>query len=146
ARLARAELEATMASLTSRGVACGGEFVHPLFRRLAAQGMDPEARREVATSAVRILRDEPEAVAPLIEHADVAPGAALALLTEAAARCDDPSARGRYLAAAAVRAQGETRGELALRAARCLRYLDPDEAARLAGLALEALPGSPDAA
>ncbi len=144
--LARAELEATTASLASRGIACGGDLVHPLFRRLAVHGVDREVRRELATRAVRVLRDRPEAAAPLLDDADVAPDEALALLTEAAERCQDPSARGRHLAAAAVRAQGETRGELALRAARSLRYLDPDEAARLAGLALAAPRGSPDAA
>ncbi len=142
----QAEVETALAALEAGGVYVAGDFVHPAFRRHLVRSVGGEERNQLASRAVRAFRNRPLAAAAFL--ADVSDQAVdgLEILVAAADQAADPAMAGRYLARAASYASGEPQGELALRAARLLRYLDPNQATRLAELSWDLLPSSTEAA
>jgi tetratricopeptide (TPR) repeat protein len=109
--------------LERNGVLFQSEFVHPLYREMTFKYISKTRLTEFARTAIKALQDTPEKAHQLIEIADLESTEALSILIGAALRLET---RGDVVAAAHIRVQalnyanGDTRNELALEAARVL--------------------------
>lgn len=135
--------------LEAAGVLRNGEFVHPLYREVALQSLEPSQSQHLARRALKTLGQsllEAEALVRLVEAAGLSPQESQEWLERAAARSE---AGGEAAKAARLRATAVTyaadKALPALEAARALRSFDPGEAIRLAEQAVAANPGQTEA-
>jgi tetratricopeptide (TPR) repeat protein len=130
--------------LERRGLLAGGEFVHPLFAEVVRRELLPQQRQAIAQWALEALAGpNPQAAASFVEEAGLAADEALKLLeraAQAAKQEGNERQAAEFLAQAAQHAAGARRAELAFEAAQRLQDFDPNQAARLGELALQADP------
>ena len=142
ARVTLPELQTALKELSRQGLFRGDNFAHPLFREVTLKTVEPERKCHLARRALTVLKDEPEQAALFIEDANLGKKETLSLLTQAAQAArknKDELAAGRLLAKAVPYAEGETRGRLALSAARALENADAPRALSLAAEAAQHL-------
>ncbi len=143
------ELTGVRDQLEERGLLVRGEFAHPLYREVISRNLDPNGRTNLSRRAFRGLEPEnPRSAAAFVGDAKLEPEEALRFLERAAQTARDSGdaiQAAQFLAQAVDVARGETKGRLALEAAKGLRSVYSAEAVRLAELAVNHLTDNTEA-
>jgi tetratricopeptide (TPR) repeat protein len=140
-QLSTAELEAAQRTLERGGVLIGDGFAHPLYREIGFAQLSLTRRDQLARHVLEVI-DDPRIQAQFLDDADLGPEGTQKVLLKAAQAAREAGAElqtGRFLARAVPLYAAETQAEVALEAAQQLRYLDVNEAERLALIAAEHL-------
>jgi tetratricopeptide (TPR) repeat protein len=82
--------------LSRYGILTGSEFVHPLFKEVAAQRLPLSGRKELSRAAVKLFIETPVLAADYIEEAGLADEQAFAVLKQAAEAADTDAQAGRF--------------------------------------------------
>jgi tetratricopeptide (TPR) repeat protein len=138
-QLSADELEAARYTLERGGVLIGDGFAHPLYREIGFAQLSLTQRSQIARRVLEAI-DDPRSRAPFLDDADLGAEARRTMLLEAAEAARQAGAElqaGRFLAQAVPFHSAEARAGVALEAAGQLRYLDVNEAERLALIAAE---------
>jgi tetratricopeptide (TPR) repeat protein len=141
-------LREAMLELEREGVLSGGEFAHPLYAEVTAHNLPPAQRQTLARRAIQALKDDPESAAQFVSDAELEPLAALELLERAALqvkKLGNEALAGQLLAKAVYYAVGKEKGNLALEAAKILRFSDEKTSLYLSKLACETLDDATEA-
>ena len=143
------ELSGVRDQLEERGLLVRGEFAHPLYREVMSRNLDPQKRRELSRCVFQALkREDVRVAATFVGDAKLGPEEALRFLERAAETARDSGDAiqvAQFLAQAVDFARGETKGRLALEAARGLRSVYSAEALRLAELAVNHMTNNTEA-
>jgi hypothetical protein len=140
-QLSADELEVAQRTLERGGVLIGDGFAHPLYREIGFAQLNVAQRSQIARRVLEAV-DNPRLRAQFLDDADLGLDASRTILLEAAQEARDSGAElqaGRFLARAVPLYAAEAQAEIALEAAQQLRYLDVNEAERLALIAAEHL-------
>ncbi|GGR38459.1 hypothetical protein [Deinococcus ruber] len=122
--------------LEQSGLIREGAFGHPLYREVRRSTLRPARIQALARRIVELYRSQPSLATGFILAAGYDPATTLHLLMAAAADTADDVQQAHVLALAVPYAAPQEQAELALQAAAGLRHSSPDEAIRLARLAL----------
>ncbi len=144
--LSNESLEASRVHLEQRGLFAGNEFAHPLFREVALKTSSLERRQHFARRALKAFEHDPEKAVQFVEAAKLEASESLAILERAAERSKvqgNSVQAARFLARAVEFATGESKGQLALKAANAID--DRIQALRLAEIAVALLPDDVEA-
>ena len=138
-QLSAGELEQARQVLERNGVLIADAFAHPLYREIGFTQLNAAKRSHIARRVLEAIHD-PRLRAQFLDDADLGLEASRQVLLEAASAARAAGANlqaGRFLARAVPLHPPELRAKVALEAALELRYLDVNEAERLAVLASE---------
>jgi tetratricopeptide (TPR) repeat protein len=138
-QLSSGELEAAQQTLERGGVLIGDGFAHPLYREIGFAQLGAAQRCQIARRVLEAI-DDPRLRAPFLDDADLGSEASRTILLEAAQAARQAGAElqaGRFLSQAVPLHSTEAQAGVALEAAGQLRYLDVNEAERLALIAAE---------
>jgi tetratricopeptide (TPR) repeat protein len=138
-QLSHTELEQARQVLERGGVLIGDAFAHPLYREIGFAQISPTKRSQIARRVLEAI-DDARLRAQFLDDADLGSEATKTMLLKAAQAARGAGAElqaGRFLARAVPLHAGEAQAGVALEAAQQLRYLDVNEAERLAVLAGE---------
>jgi tetratricopeptide (TPR) repeat protein/DNA-binding SARP family transcriptional activator len=142
------ELQRATEALQQDSIFRDDTFIHPLYKEVTLQMLQPSRRQHLARRMINTLRtintlhDAPEEIARYVDDANLDKAQALGLLKNAAQHARDATKTlqaGRLLAQAVRYAQGEAKGNLALEAAKRLDGLDYPRMLELAKEASEHL-------
>lgn len=140
AGLSSQELETARHRLQQQGILQNSDFAHPLFREVARSGIPAGQKQTLARRVLEVLQSEfPQEAAGFLPDANLNAPCALALLQQAANQSQtqhDEVGAARWWAKAVAYAEGEERGQLALRAAKVLHQYDLGLAIRLGQIAI----------
>jgi tetratricopeptide (TPR) repeat protein len=140
-QLSASELEAAQRTLERGGVLIGDGFAHPLYREIGFTQLSVAQRSQIARRVLEAI-DDPRLRAQFLDDANLESEATRTVLLEAAQAAREAGAElqaGRFLAQAVPFYSAEARPGVALEAAGQLRYLDVNEAERLALIAAESV-------
>jgi tetratricopeptide (TPR) repeat protein len=138
-QLSTVELEVAQQALERGGVLIGGGFAHPLYREIGFAQLSVAQRSQIARRVLEAI-DDPRLRAQFLDDADLGSETSRSMLLEAAHTARKAGAdlqAGRFLARAVPLYTAEAQADIALEAAQQLRYLDVNEAERLASIAAE---------
>jgi tetratricopeptide (TPR) repeat protein/DNA-binding SARP family transcriptional activator len=132
ARLEQDTLEMAEQKLRNNSILNQTGFAHPLFREVPIKDIPAQTRQDFARNALEVLALEDATV--FVEDAQLGREQSLELLTNAAKNSENP---GPLLARAVEFADGETRTQLALEAARALALFNIPLAEKMFKIALQ---------
>jgi tetratricopeptide (TPR) repeat protein len=138
-QLSVSELETAQQTLERGGVLIGDGFAHPLYREIGFAQLSITQRSQIARRVLEAV-DDPRLRAQFLDDADLGSDASRTMLLEAANAAREAGATldaGRFLARAVPLHSDQAQAGVALEAAGQLRYLDVNEAERLALIAAE---------
>jgi tetratricopeptide (TPR) repeat protein len=138
-QLSARELKEAQRTLERGGVLIGDGFAHPLYREIGFAQLGVAQRSQIARRVLEAV-DDPRLRAQFLDDADLGSETTKTMLLEAAQAAREARAElqaGRFLARAVPLHAPEMQAGVALEAATQLRYLDVNEAERLALIAAE---------
>jgi hypothetical protein len=138
-QLSVSELGQARQVLERNGVLIADAFAHPLYREIGFAQLNAAKRSQIARRVLEAIHD-PRLRAQFLDDADLGLEDSRQVLLEAASAARAAGAdlqAGRFLARAVPLHPPELRAGMALEAAQQLRYLDVNEAERLALIAAE---------
>ncbi len=145
--LSLVSLEAAREDLEWRGVLRNAQFVHPLFREVARQSLEPDVRRDIARRAIRALESDPLTAAEFVGEAELSLQTARSLLEralKAAQTANDHRQIADLLVKLTAFSDEAERGRALFEASRAVTSFQLVEGERLAALACQTEPGNAD--
>lgn len=138
------DLSQTVQQLAGQGILAGDRFAHPLFAELHLAKLSPERRQQLAEQVIGILLPtRPVEAAAFVGDAGWGAAQARVVYAQAAASSTGVAAA-RWQARVVECSSGPAQAQLAFETARALETAEPQEALRLAQLAVQLEPKRSD--